>query len=67
MHPSHPQGEYLTTGQVADLFGVDPSTVTRWDTSGKLLPALVLPSGHRRYRRSDIEALLGVTEKAASA
>ena len=59
VHAMHPlPSEYLSTGQVARMLGVDPSTVTRWDESGKLRPALTLPSGHRRYRRSDIEALL---------
>ena len=44
----------LAPGQVADLFAVDPKTVTRWAKQG-LLPSFTTPGGHRRYRWSDIE------------
>lgn len=47
----------LTPGQVAAMFGVDSKTVTRWAKSGKLT-ALRTTGGHRRYRQSDIQALL---------
>lgn len=47
----------LRPREVALLFKVDPKTVTRWAKSGKLTP-VVLPSGHRRYRYSDVEALI---------
>lgn len=46
--------EYLLTPQqVADLFAVDPKTVTRWAKRGKLKSIRTL-GGHRRYRESDI-------------
>ncbi len=51
------QDDLLTPGQVADLFGVDPKTVTRWATAGKL-DALRTLGGHRRYRRSEVEQVL---------
>lgn len=38
----------ITTGDVADLFAVDPKTVTRWAKDGKL-PYLTTPGGHRRF------------------
>lgn len=47
----------LRPREVALLFKVDPKTVTRWAKSGKLTP-VVLPSGHRRYRYVDVEALM---------
>lgn len=50
--------ELLTPGQVAELFGVDPKTVTRWATAGKL-EALRTLGGHRRYRRAEVEQMLG--------
>jgi excisionase family DNA binding protein len=46
----------LTPAEVAGLFGVDPRTVTRWATSGRLTPVRT-PGGHRRYRRSEVLAL----------
>lgn len=49
--------ELLTPGQVARLFGVDPKTVTRWASAGKL-EALHTLGGHRRYRASEVHALL---------
>jgi len=49
--------ELLTPRQVADLFAVTPDTVARWAESGRLT-ATRTPGGHRRYRRSDVDALL---------
>jgi len=47
----------LTPGEVAGLFRVDPKTVTRWAQAGKLHPVRTL-GGHRRYRESEVRALL---------
>lgn len=49
--------ELLTPGEVAKLFGVDPKTVTRWASAGKLAPLRTL-GGHRRYRSTEVYALL---------
>lgn len=46
----------LTPQEVADIFHVDPKTVARWARSGKLDFTTTL-GGHRRYSRSQIEAL----------
>jgi excisionase family DNA binding protein len=43
--------------EVAELFGVDPKTVTRWGRAGKL-PSIRTPGGHRRYPREAVMALL---------
>lgn len=51
-----PDDRLLTPAEVAGLFGVDPRTVTRWATSGRLTPVRT-PGGHRRYRRSEVMAL----------
>jgi excisionase family DNA binding protein len=48
----------LTPAEVAALFRVDPKTVTRWARAGKLTSLRTL-GGHRRYRESEIRALLG--------
>jgi excisionase family DNA binding protein len=47
----------LTPSEVASLFRVDPKTVTRWAKSGKLTAIRTL-GGHRRYRQSEVQALL---------
>ncbi|MDZ7732186.1 MAG: BldC family transcriptional regulator [Acidimicrobiia bacterium] len=47
----------MTAGEVARAFAVDPSTVARWADSGKIA-SIRTPGGHRRFRRSDVEALL---------
>ena len=52
-----PADELLTPTQVAQLFGVNPRTVTRWANSGRL-GFIRTPGGHRRFRRSEITALL---------
>jgi len=44
----------LTPREVADLFGVDPKTVTRWAKAGKLTSIRTL-GGHRRFRKSEVE------------
>ena len=47
----------LTPSEVASLFRVDPKTVTRWAKSGKLASIRTL-GGHRRYKESEVKALL---------
>ena len=48
----------LKPGEVAALFRVDPKTVTRWANAGRI-SSIVTPGGHRRFRESQIKALLG--------
>jgi excisionase family DNA binding protein len=47
----------LTSGEVAAAFSVDPRTVNRWHKRGKIT-AIRTPGGHRRFRESEIRALL---------
>ncbi|MFF4413539.1 BldC family transcriptional regulator [Streptosporangium sp. NPDC001559] len=47
----------LTPGEVARIFGVDPKTVNRWALTGRI-PSVRTPSRQRRYRETDIKALL---------
>jgi excisionase family DNA binding protein len=47
----------LTPGEVATLFRVDPKTVTRWAAAGRI-NSIRTPGGHRRFRESEIRALL---------
>ncbi len=51
------QENLLTPAEVAALFRVDPKTVTRWAKAGKLASIRTL-GGHRRYKESEVKALL---------
>lgn len=52
-----PDDEVLLPQQVADLFAVTVDTVARWADEGKLA-SFRTPGGHRRYRRTDVLALM---------
>ena len=56
--PAEPDA-LLTPSEVANLFRVDPKTVTRWAKAGKISSVRTL-GGHRRYRASEVRTLLGV-------
>ena len=47
----------LTPSEVAQLFRVNPKTVTRWARAGKLTAIRTL-GGHRRFRASEIKRCL---------
>ena len=51
-----PQKEYLSRNDVAKMFGVDISTVSNWQKSGKLNPLGI--SGRVYFLRSEVEASL---------
>jgi excisionase family DNA binding protein len=55
----------LTPGEVAALFRVDPKTVTRWAASGRI-SSIRTPGGHRRFRESEVRALLRGESGAAA-
>lgn len=50
----------LTPAEVAGMFRVDPKTVSRWAKAGKLSSIRTL-GGHRRYKASEVYALLEQT------
>jgi len=50
-------GEWLTLGQAARFLGVAQSTIRKWSDNGQV-PTFYTPGGHRRYRRSDLNAFL---------
>ncbi len=59
------QEKLLTPAEVASLFRVDPKTVTRWAKAGKLTSIRTL-GGHRRYKESEVKALLKSISPGAS-
>ncbi len=54
----------LTPAEVSTLFKVDPKTVTRWAKAGKLTAIRTL-GGHRRFRESEVMALLNRPSESA--
>jgi excisionase family DNA binding protein len=58
----HAQDRLLKPGEVAELAGVDPKTVTRWARTGTL-PHTTTLGGHRRYRESVVRKALGLDEE----
>ena len=61
---THPDG-LIGISEAARTLGVSVDTLRRWDADDKLA-AIRLPGGHRRYRRSDLDALLSGDAKQAS-
>ena len=47
----------LTPHQVAQMFRVDPKTVARWASNG-WIGSIRTPGGNRRFRESEVLALL---------
>jgi excisionase family DNA binding protein len=60
-HANEPE-PLLTPSEVAAKFRVDPKTVTRWAKAGRLSAIRTL-GGHRRYRESEVKALLARVER----
>jgi excisionase family DNA binding protein len=54
----------LTPGEVAQIFRVNPKTVSRWARAGKISTIRTL-GGHRRFRAGDVEALVAATEETS--
>ncbi len=50
--------EYLSRGQVAKLFKINPDTLINWEKAGYLTPLRVGPRRDRKYRRQDIEIIV---------
>ncbi len=64
---SSPSGDrLLTPGEVAAMFRVDPKTVTRWASAGRI-GSIRTPGGHRRFRESEVQNLLAALTTEPSA
>ena len=50
--------QMMTIRQAAEYLNVIQDTLRRWDASGKLKP-LKTSGGHRRYRKSQLDAFMG--------
>jgi excisionase family DNA binding protein len=56
----------LTVAEVAEQLRITDETVHRWAREGKL-PYVQLPSGLKRFRREEIEAILAGDQPAERA
>lgn len=52
-----PAEQLLTAPEAAEVLQVSVNTLRKWGDAGAL-PSVRTPGGHRRFRRSDVEALL---------
>ncbi len=57
---------FLTPQEVAQMFRVDPKTVTRWAKAGRIT-SIRTPGGHHRYREAEVRALLADIPQDGSA
>ena len=48
----------LKIRQAAEMLGVNPETLRRWDKSRKLKAIIISERGDRRYKREDIVRLV---------
>ena len=56
--------ELLTPSEVAAMFRVNPTTVTRWARAGRISYIKTL-GGHRRFKASEIRRLLAEADASA--
>lgn len=67
MQPPLPSpGDLLSSSQAAEVLQVSVKTVYAWADSGALA-SVRTPGGHRRFRRSDVDALLAPTPSPTEA
>ncbi len=54
--PPEPSSTYLSLSAASEMLGVHSTTLRRWADTGSV-PVYITPGGHRRFARTDIEAL----------
>ena len=55
-----PPDGFLTPGEVAAIFRVDPKTVSRWCLSGQM-NYIKTPGGHRRILKSEVKRVMEIS------
>ncbi len=60
--PEIPDKLYFRIGEVSRLLGVQPYVLRYWETEFKELSPKKSGTGHRLYRRKDVETLLTIKE-----
>jgi len=54
---------YFTAKQISEIYNLSPTTLRRWESDGDLHP-IKTAGGHRRYKESEMLALLGFADTA---
>jgi DNA-binding transcriptional MerR regulator len=58
--PEIPDKLYFKIGEVGELLGVEPYVLRYWETEFTVLSPKKSGTGHRLYRRKDVELLLRI-------
>jgi DNA-binding transcriptional MerR regulator len=58
--PDIPDKLYFKIGEVSELLGVEPYVLRYWETEFPVLSPKKSGTGHRLYRRKDVELLLRI-------
>src|SRR5947209_4910641 len=58
--PEIPDKLYFKIGEVAELLGVEPYVLRYWESEFSVLSPKKSGTGHRLYRRKDVELLLRI-------
>jgi DNA-binding transcriptional MerR regulator len=58
--PEIPDKLYFKIGEVSELLGVEPYVLRYWETEFHVLAPKKSGTGHRLYRRKDVELLLRI-------
>jgi DNA-binding transcriptional MerR regulator len=58
--PQIPDKLYFRIGEVSEILGVEPYVLRYWETEFPSLSPKKASSGHRLYRRKDVELLLQI-------
>jgi DNA-binding transcriptional MerR regulator len=58
--PEIPDKLYFRIGEVSELLGLEPYVLRYWETEFPLLSPKKSGTGHRLYRRKDVELLLRI-------
>jgi len=59
-NPEIPDKLYFKIGEVSELLGVEPYVLRYWETEFPILQPKKSGTGHRLYRRKDVELLLRI-------
>ena len=60
--PKIPDKLFFKIGEVCDVAGVEPYVLRFWETEFKVLAPQKSKTGHRVYRKKDVETVLKIKE-----